>query len=460
MLVLAGIGLPVNNTGMSEQGSAYRFAGEAGPDSLERGAYYSGEDTLRAADERAREEPEFDFFAACRPRQPKITVGGYVRSNGFDVPLIDTREDWEEAFDAGVAMIRSDAEQDYDGFSGLLRSVCVGEQGVSLGSRAMTPEFRRDLEGLMRQGLHSTLIHPSEYMRQFVWPDDIRRVLESANSYGVRVDIEDTPQASLWRFVPGTNLLIFRDPAVEGRYHLRTQHDDWGYVSGWQLDPGDHDKAIQYDRTHTLSPRPIIDFYDAICGLYRFDTTHAAAVEAKLGDGGQLHFLQYLRTGLQVRPVDEFALPSGPDLIRTGDVRGATEERGEELRLYIAPRRITPEMKDQAFYLGLSVPYDRFGVQLMSMHGRAVVHNVYISLKDNHWDSSPMLRPPVAMGLGDCVGVEWKKALEKLTYDVYRRSSFDPAPPDQDVYVNVRITANGREGTIESDWQPHFVPWG
>lgn len=82
--------------------------------------------TLDEVTQRAHSEPTFDVFALAMPTdRSKHDIGRYVLSQGFDVPLIDSMAQWQQAIRSGEAMLRSDAARDYAGMCGLLASKVI-----------------------------------------------------------------------------------------------------------------------------------------------------------------------------------------------------------------------------------------------------------------------------------------------------------------------------------------------
>jgi hypothetical protein len=398
-------------------------------------------------------DPSRDYFDECILRKPKQEVGEYVADQGFNVPLITDPEEWREAFDNGTAMIRSELPQDYRGFSGLLESTIVYPNNL------LAPELYGDLKGnftdemhdLVKEGVRNGGMSPEGFMRMCGhWGLSESFVRDQASRLGVEAPLDYHHAASTWRYVEGTNIRMFRDPSVEDRYHLAATPSR-GYILAWQIDAGNHDKALDQERSdHELVPSRIIDFYESIRNLPRFDQSQAPLMEIQMDKDGELNFLQYLKTGHSISPVDEFELPANKEAIRTDNVRGVTEPDGQELRLYIAPKKITKRMKGQGFYFDNLRPYG-FAQQYLSIIGKAVVHCAYVSLKDNHFNSAPLYRPQVGMGLnmGEVTRTNFKKLIEL----VHGKNNRD-IRPDHSVYIDTKITSNGREATLETDWEP------
>lgn len=401
------------------------------------------------AERRALSEPSFDFWEACPPFMPKEVIGAYVLQQGIDVPLIDrygNRQEWEEALDQGVAMARSDMEQDYQGYSGLLSSKVLADQLYPYDFGA-SDAARDDIGEAIARNLRNGELDVTSYMETFFWNKEMNYTRDSMQKLGARAIDFGAPQASSWRYIPGMNLTVFRDPSLDGIYHVKTKPEQ-SYIMGHSVSAA-HGGQISYERSGRPVPvSQMIDFYETIRSLPMFDVMQAPVIEMQMDEEGEFHFLQYLKTGHIVSPVDPFELPKGDSLIRTSNVRGVTEPDGMDVRIYIAPQRVTERMEGQGFYFGMNWPHD-FGAQVMSAMGSVVLHEIYIGMKDDHWNSSPLYKPKVGAGLAyTSEGGEYAAQLGQMRYD-HRSSEYS-------VYIDAHVTANGREATIESDWAPKF----
>lgn len=435
------------------------FFGEQWEDEYERAERLTEASRLLELDAAVHRDPERDYFSEARPLKPKRAVGEYVAAHGFSVPLIHDHAEWTTAVDANQAMIRSERRQDYEGFSGLLASQIIGPDArLSPLLFSSSADFNEALGGLLVTGLRSGQLSAADYMRHFVWPiyeENLSQQLSELRIGNIDFGYADV---SLWRYVEGTNIRVFRDPTVEGRYHFGITPDE-GYVLGYQFDQVDHDKIIdQESSSQPIQVRQVIDYYEAIRTLPRFDQRQAPLMELKLDNGGQLHFLQYLKTGQLIKPVDEFSLPAGNNLIRSDDVRGATNPSGEQIKIYIDPERVTKEMKNQAFFIEGN-HFAGFREQYFSMIGRMIIHKEYISMKNNHFDSAPLYRPAVAIGLWSAgSGSENRTKFSELQAIAHGRTVYDRGIYGA-AYIDARITANGRQATIETDWQLKTEPY-
>lgn len=396
----------------------------------------------------AKSDPERDFFYQYPPEKPKMAIGEYVASQGFNVPIIGSQEEWEEAFDSDLAMIRSESSDDYAGMSGIMSSKVLGKYDRHRPDDSDPERFRNRFWGLVREGLRSGELSPDEYMKLFVWGETAIHTQEQASRARVPLSLSYGTSTSLWRYVPGTNIRMFRDPNVEQKYFLGVTPDE-GFVAGYEVEGDSLSSTIDQERASSpIDVAKLVDFYERIRALPLFDTTQAPLLEIQQDENGELHFLQYFRTGHKVELTEPFDLPEGENVIRATDVRGVTSPDGERMRLYISPNFYTTRMDKQGFYFDMLYHQGLLEQYLCSV-GRVAVHEVYISMKDNHFNSSPVFRPQVGMGLMDLKGgVDQARMLVNVTRDRFHEH-------DTNAYINTVVTSNGREATIESDWELH-----
>ena len=227
-----------------------------------------------------------------------------------------------------------------------------------------------------------------------------------------------------------------------------------GYINGYTFDAEHLDGKVMPERaTREVNIAQIVELYETVRTLPRFDQRQVPLMELQLDDDGELHFLQYLKTGQQLDLIEAYPLPSS-DGIRTDNVRGITSPEGKKFKMYISPKKATKAMKGEGIY------FDIFhlrgpAAQFYSMIGGVVLHEAYVSMKDNHFDSAPLYRAGIAVGLRAYRHVREGKKLQELVRDVHGETAYDKRP-DRSLYVNARVISNGREAVLESDFEPHY----
>jgi hypothetical protein len=102
---------------------------------------------------------------------------------------------------------------------------------------------------------------------------------------------------SFWEYVPGANVMVTADDAVEGRYHITAK--DGGHGNGWitdsqgveELYPKDYpDIKVVLDETTRAA---VIAQYEGIRALPKFSPRQCPIMELQVGEDGEIYFLQY-----------------------------------------------------------------------------------------------------------------------------------------------------------------------
>lgn len=423
------------------------------------------------ADQQAVDDPAYDYYDALRPMQPKFEIGQYVADQGFRVPLITSQAEWEKSFDEGTAMLRSEMPQDYDGLSGLLPSELLSRSCAQEWADSNN-DLARDLGQTILRGLRSGELHPADYMDVFcgkyrTWPYYEKEYIATAARFGAldQLNIHNT-SVSQWRYVEGTNVSIFADPHVEGRYHFGVLPFDPEYPDGYRsigsyrFDAGEYDTPQQF-RKHDVPfvARQFVEFYEQIRNLPRFDNTQCPVLELQQDPDGNIYFLQYLKTGQKQQLTEPFDLPSSENTLRTFNVRGVTPPDGKDMRMYMAPNLLTKGMEGEAIFCALTRPRG-IEVQFASNIAAFILHEAYISFQNNHFDASPLYRPPLAAGLSACRHSP-KPVLEKVGQIMDHALSIRVSPFSREIvpYIDIKVTANGREAAIESDWDIQTIAY-
>ena len=430
--------------------------------------------------ERAAAEADFDYFDAQYQYmdRPKFEIGRYVQDCGFDVPLIKNWGDWQKALEERSAMIRSELAQDYAGLSGLLNSRRIDDDLASLrmhnyawGYQEPEAEWLQELDQNLLKGLHSGDLNPTAYMflqGNYGWLAGLLRIAKDSTGCGQNLYLESGDiKVSLWRYIEGTNVTIFADPSLEGRYHFGVtppdDKDNWPAIGAYLVDACQHEQPQTF-RKHEqpFIAKTYIDIYEAIRRLPYFDTTQAPVMELQKDAKGKVHFLQYLKTGLKYDSVEPFDLPAAKNSLHLTNVRGATPPAGKEMRLFLSPPILTEGMRSQAIFYD-SLYSNRLAVQIGSTRfADFILCEDYISFKDNHFDSSPICRPPLAAG---CTGASEKTEDSLLNhldglFRLIRQLSWQDRDLSKSIpYMDIRVTANGREAVIESDWNVQEIAY-
>jgi len=419
------------------------------------------------AENRAAYDSTFDYYSAYRPKQPKLEIGQYVADQGFRVPFIHDQAEWEQVFDDGAAMLRSEMPQDYDGLSGLLPSERVADAALA----QATQGFGHELGSIVMRGLRNGDLDPTDYMTylsgRYSWSFYEAEHVKSAAYYGALEYLDMYQQsASRWRAIEGTNVSVFADPHVEGRYYFGVKpYIDpsarrYQAIGGYQFDQGEYDTPKQFRKHDTpFVARQFVEFYEQIRQLPRFDATQCPVLELQQDLEGNIHFLQYLKTGQKQMLSEPFDLPSSEDTLRTFNTRGITPRSGKNMRLYMAPNLLKKGMEGEGIFCSLTRPRG-IETQFASVTASFILHQAYISFQNNHFDASPLYRPSLAASLSYCensTDALLVKIDEVIENALFRKVS--PFSREAVPYLNIKVTSNGHETAIESDWNLNVIAY-
>lgn len=233
-----------------------------------------------------------DFYLQNPPMQPKAEIADYVESNGILVPRRFETE--KQARNSGLEIIcRSEHPQDYAGFSGLLNSPRLDNFGEMNKSSKKQLENYCILTGTSKE----------EFLSQL--------------SY------------SFWERLEGDNCKVIADSSLKNRYHM--------FIRSAYFLVEDSRIISKFDTEGVEDPEvaKIINFYEQIRTLDRFDPNHCPVIEFQQVDRDLL-FLQYHR----IRDFEEstFSLnrEANSDEIECEFVRGVTSKDGVEVKCQVA----------------------------------------------------------------------------------------------------------------------------
>jgi hypothetical protein len=246
--------------------------------------------------------------------KPKLSLGNYVSDK--EIPVPRRYFSLDQALDSGKPfIIRSEHIDEYNGPSGLLHSLRVTEMDKHYAAqfqteRALNPANTHiaDLGELNQTQIRDAIIlqlgHASQahIEQQLIHADTNTMHVQAYCRYtGINIDnFQKDISYSYWELLDGLNRSIVADSAIKGRYHLFSHEQ---LTTGKQFnnytifDNGD----ITLNTPDPLSaeqqrdiPR-IINFYEKIRQLPRFDSNHCPIVEFQTVNNIH-YFLQYHRT--------------------------------------------------------------------------------------------------------------------------------------------------------------------
>lgn len=258
-----------------------------------------------------------DYYLENRSMQPKREIADYVESRGILVPK--RYFNLREARDSGKKILaRSEHPQDYDGVSDLFHS------------RSLWCFDYKNYLSLDQVGNNEFYL--VEQLRNYGGQSSFFCELMGLNEFKFKKDFS----VSYWEELRGFSHKIIADPNVEGRYHMTVMNinGDGEYIV-WH--EGISQKfghgGINYPKEIDKGRKDLINFYEKVRNLPRFNSTHCPLIEAisVINENKEvdIYFLQYhkVRDFKDVNfNAEEIAKP---DMIKLPLVRGATEEKIE-----------------------------------------------------------------------------------------------------------------------------------
>jgi len=261
--------------------------------------------------------------------QPKQTIADYVEANGILVPR--RFDSLDEARKSKKAIIlRSEHTQEYDGASGILDSPSLSSTYLHASEENPTKNIHFSPGAL--KSVEDVKNAFFEYEDNSVGSARYRQYCDFLGISQEKFKHETS--FSIWEKLRGHNRSIVADSAVHGRYHITTDRAGkkgrYSFMYNYALvDNGKITQQYVKPLTRELKKglENLIQLYESVRNLDRFDTNHCPIIEVQTYNGKN-YFLQYHRAR-DFEPAT-FVLDRKP---RKGEieapfVRGATSELG------------------------------------------------------------------------------------------------------------------------------------
>jgi len=355
--------------------------------------------------------------------QPKRTIAEYASQNGILVPRIF--DSLIEAKRFGLPIIaRSEHTQDYNGSSDLVASKVLREGNRFSGLNES--ELKKALDKYnFHTEKHCDLlgIHFEEFKKQF--------------SY------------SFWEFIEGFQIRVVADSAIKSRYHItayrRRQGDgepihDYSFFENGNVTNLTSSQMPNELRANLAS---LIDIYDSIRNLDKFDPNHCPIMEFVTTPEGKHYFLQYHRS----RDFSQasFLLDRKPikDEARALFVRGATPPEGITCKVTVAYGWIggtakcrLPKVEQGAFDFHSTAAYSEIMVRRrrLQITDSDDLKSEMEEFVEGHGRYSRLIKPEISVIL-DAGRILSKTEKTKLERQAEKES--------HDVYINVHLTSDG-----------------
>lgn len=380
---------------------------------------------------------------------PKQEIGNYVESQGFKVPQrFDTLGEALNVVRAGGTIaIRSEHRDEYDGASGLFQSYVIDPNSANDSLRAFENygDFDIDEQVHLSQKRSAVTVAKLGDMPGYHTMADVvlgvaldtlteltLQRLKQLTSQQVTVrryadltgrnvpELMDEAGFSFWEYIPGTNVTIVADSAIDDRYHVMANTPKRKGIPsyyGWQITDEHGNSSAGKDNDNTLTPdvtANLIQTYESIRNLPRFAAENCPIMELQMDDSGQVWFLQYHRArdfvaaGAPLNPAD---FPADEGWQKVDGVRGAIDSPST-LRTalwypnhYGSPTRVTwqlPEIEEASadwhFDWSLSEILSRRRLGYIANKSQA---RLYDGMAADHAPRSKWFKPLTAVACND-----------------------------------------------------------
>lgn len=323
-------------------------------------------------------EKERDYYLVHPPRQPKKEIGDYIARQGLPVP--HRFSDLSEAVASGKPFIvRSEHPQDYSGASGLGYSLFVRPEDFLEDKEMYHPpgdeEERKFFQinhynwAVVRHFMERLAVNTNDLSQT-----EVEKWLTILSFYATRgycqytgLDVEQFNAGrsySYWEGLGGFNRAVIADNTVPHKYFVFTslltpkrgvmlpKAEGYHVIEAGRIVDA---RTGQLPEEASSDLDSLIEFYESVRNLNRFDSNHCPLVEAQTVDGRH-YCLQYLR--IRDFYPSTFVLDRG---IREGEyaavfVRGATPPEGLDLTVNIREKPSgTEEIEEAGYEVGYEI---------------------------------------------------------------------------------------------------------
>lgn len=224
--------------------------------------------------------------------QPKNDIANYVEAHGVKVPrrILTLDEALYEAQHGSAVVFRSEHPQEYDHYSGLLRSYSLND-GTPGNNYA-------DFMELIGNSLTEDEILPA-LISQNLNRRPIQRYLQLTGQS--EDQFSEDISFSYWQYIKGKNITVVADDVIAGRYHLTCIGDK--VIGGGIFNEGGqpfNDSDTSIDSMSRILPSnkiaEIIATYEKVRALPRFPERQCPIMEMQVDEtdeNGDIYFLQY-----------------------------------------------------------------------------------------------------------------------------------------------------------------------
>jgi hypothetical protein len=262
---------------------------------------------------------------------PKLHIADYAESQGIAVPrrFATAEEAREFALSGGSVIMRSEHPEDYDGPSGLTESHILSLATVRAAQEVDAMFTVSNLEHEISNSQDRAVWSPASMgepgtaqLTDLILRDAIEGIGETITINRLRrlerfsdkvsryamLTRRRTPQYldalnySYWEQVPGLNLTVVADSAIDDRYHIfGHSRNEAGRIENhvWHVSNEAGESVRSEDYHQLMSPdllQNVVQTYETVRNLPRFDSNHCPLMELQVDLSGIIWFLQYHRS--------------------------------------------------------------------------------------------------------------------------------------------------------------------
>ena len=350
--------------------------------------------------------------------RPKATIADYVEHNGILVPRRFANLD--EALSSGIPIVaRSEHLQDYAGASGVLESIVLGKR-----------------KGFTEDRMLKSFLRGKNYKKYCA----LLGIDESEFVSGI--------SASYWEKIDGISLTISADSAISNRYHViartPTQIDGMSFYY-FCIEDGNVIRREGPKVQLKLDLSQIVNFYEKVRNLDKFDPSHCPIVEAQYNNG-QVYFLQYHR-GRDLE-LAQFKLerPKKRKEFEFDFVRGATANSEGSRHDIIVWHRPNPVLNEEDG--SHDEPDDKMFTEIMTRKRKIELFNssrtygIALHLDAGHVTISRLFKPNISLG------ITTKKLFELVPVEEYHYLMGKAQKTNMDQKLRFHIISDGRKAYI------------
>jgi len=408
-----------------------------------------------------------DYYLLNRPRQPKADIADYIEQNWILVPrrfnnLKEALESWKDF------IIRSEQRREYNWASGLLESMWIILSKKDLWFRHYKWEFNS-----LDEIFQNILKYWWRKSRSILWyicgnldslsQDEVENAIKLNNYQYIDIyclllwiDKEEFTKNisfSYWELLWWYNRSIIADSSVKWRYYIYTHggntknicvYDNGSLIINWFNSSEKQSNISQLPKKLIDWISGVIEFYEKIRNLPRFNSNHCPLIEFQTYDWDN-YFLQYHRTR-DFQSAD-FVLNRDleQDEFEVDIVRWITPKDGLELDLVVHYWKF--DIRQEDWTISERSQNEIFD-EIMSRKRilKAIPywldHFVACSMVWWHWTKSDYFNPQLSLVIPKVIlKYSWDKVYWQYTHETWK-----------DSIMRVRVISDWRKAYIKFLW--------